>query len=108
MIGMTSSVTATMRSPKVVRITFRCRMFFSSTHSPNVYLLSFQVGRISLVSKLCTRVDRTLGNICNLRNQDFTIWRGRDRYEGYTTSYRQVSECRLYLRRVLPSFFIRV
>src|SRR5437899_11760836 len=69
MTGMTSSVTATMRSPEVVLITFRCRMFFSATHSPNTYLVrsrlidtdlsSLQIGRISLDSKLRTRVDRS-------------------------------------------------
>ena len=77
---MTSSVTATMRSPKVVLITFRCRMFFSSTHGSNAvsfvtneYESFFRLVAINLGSKRRTRVDRRLKNFRVLRNQDLTI-----------------------------------
>jgi hypothetical protein len=36
--GMTSSVTAAMSSPKVVLMTFCCRMVFCSTYDANGYL----------------------------------------------------------------------
>jgi hypothetical protein len=47
MIGFTSSVSATMSSPTVVLITFRCRMVFSSTH-PGGYLFAVRLVDIDI------------------------------------------------------------
>src|SRR5437762_1660018 len=91
---MTSSVTATTRSPKVVLITFGCRIFYSSTHSPHDCLVRstlvdmklLQIGRINVGSKRRTRVDRRLKNFRVLRNQDLTMWWRR-------ASYKESRDC---------------
>ena len=80
MMGMISSVTATMSSPKVVLITFRCLMFFSFTHSPNADLFrsrlvatdvgSFQLGSNNLDSKSRTARDLKAKTIDSRRHQE--------------------------------------
>ena len=47
--GLTSSVTAAMRSPKVVLITFCRRIVFSSVHDPNGYLFVSRLADIDVL-----------------------------------------------------------
>src|SRR4030095_4567459 len=102
MMGITSSATATMRSPNVVLITFRCRMFFSSTHSPNDLISA--LSRLVTVGReqaACPSQSKTAKHLYSYPNQHFMIWRGRDRYEEHMPNYRHVSKCRLHLGRAM-------
>jgi hypothetical protein len=47
-MGIISSVTATINSPKVVLITFRWRMVFFSTHDPDGYLFATRLVAIEI------------------------------------------------------------
>lgn len=64
MIGFTSSVSATMSSPTVVLITFRCRMVFSSTRDPGGYLFAVRLVDIDIHPFASVVVKLGRGKLC--------------------------------------------
>src|SRR5882724_3678757 len=59
-------------------------------------------------SNACARTDQCWGTSKNVRNRgvsDVAAWLRTGGDDDPLTTYRQVSLCRLYLGRVMPSFF---
>ena len=64
MIDLTSSVTATMSSPKVVLTTFRCCMVFPSTFNPRAYLFAVRLVDIDIYPFASVVVKGRHGKLC--------------------------------------------